>query len=175
MTPRATFWVAAAAVLSLVSPGAWGAWHGTGNRNAPLASARVGYQLTGSNVTGGGTGYSGSFVLPLLGLASDTFSVKNTGTAPETITATVGVGGVNIGSLTVYGCPNTFSGVTCTGRVTLTTSPGPFTMATSLAPGATYNLAVQITGILGLGVTVTIPANSITLAWVGGGANRTSG
>ena len=59
--------MAAAAVLSLVSSGAWGAWQGTGARNGSLASARLGYSLSGAEVTGGGTGYSWGFLLSLLG------------------------------------------------------------------------------------------------------------
>lgn len=165
--PRATFWVAAAAVLSLVSPGVWGAWQGTGARNAALASARLGYSLSGSNVTGGGTGYSWSFLLSLAG-ASDRFSVTNTGSVAETIRATMTVSGLNVGTnATVYGCANAFSGTTCTGRTTLATVPGStptqVTLATNLAAGSTYNIAVSVPGLLGLTITVAAPANTFTI------------
>ncbi len=153
--------MAAAAVLSLISPGAWGAWQGAGARNASLASARLGHSLSGSNVTGGGTGYSKNFVLPLAGLSTDHFSVTNTGSVAETIGATATVSGLNLGSVAIYGCPNSFSsGITCTGRVTLATGAGA--------------LAVQVTGVLGLSVTVAMAANTFTIT-PRTGINRTSG
>ena len=165
--PRATLWVAAAAVLSLVSPGAWGAWQGTGARNATLASAKLGYSLSGSNVTGGGTGYSWGFLLSLTG-ASDRFSVTNTGSVAETIKATMTVSGLNVGTnTTVYGCSNAFSGTSCSGRVTLASVPGStptqITLATNLAAGSTYNIAVSVPGLLGLTITVAMPANTFTI------------
>ena len=160
--------MAAAAVLSLVSPGAWGAWQGTGARNGTLASARLGYSLSGAEVTGGGTGYSWGFLLSLLG-ATDHFSVTNTGSVAETIRGTVSVSGLSVGTnTTLYGCANTFSGISCSGRVTLGTVPGGntptvITFATNLAAGATYNIAVSVPGLLGLTVTVSIPANTWTI------------
>jgi hypothetical protein len=165
--PRATLWVAAAAVLSLVSPGAWGAWQGAGARNASLASAALGYSLTGSNVTGGGTGYSWGFLLSLTG-ASDRFSVTNAGSVAETIRATMTVTGLNVGTnVTVYGCANAFTGTSCTGRTTLGTVPGStptqITLATNLAAGSTYNIAVSVPGLLGLTITVAMPANTFTI------------
>jgi hypothetical protein len=176
--PRATWVVAAAAVLSLVSSGTWGAWQGTGNRAGSLASARIGYSLSGDHVTGGGTGYSWGFLLSLLG-ANDQFSVTNTGSVTETISGTITVTGLNVGNnATVYGCTNTFSGTSCTGRVTLATVPGgtptAVTIATNLAAGATYNLAVGLPGVLGLTITVAMPANSISIT-TRSGTNRTTG
>ncbi|WP_019873532.1 hypothetical protein [Sporichthya polymorpha] len=175
MKPRATFWVAAAAVLSLVSPGAWGAWHGTGNRNASLASAKLGYSLSGSNTSGGG--YNWSVVLSLLGLATDQFSVTNTGTVPETIEAHVASTGLNLGSVKVYTCTVPFgSGINCSGtRLDLGNAPGTKTLAASLPAGATRYVAVQATGILGLALNVTMAANSFAITPIGGGANRTNG
>lgn len=178
VAPRGTFWVAAAAVLSLVSPGAWGAWQGAGARNASLASAKLGYSLSGSNVTGGGTGFSWGFLLSLGG-ATDHLSVTNTGSVAETIKATMTVSGLNVGTnVTVYGCANTFTGTSCTGRVTLATVPGStptqVTLATNLAAGSTYNIAISVPGLLGLTVTVAMPANSFTVT-PRTGINRTSG
>lgn len=175
--PRATAWVAAAAVLSLVSPGAWGAWQGAGARNASLASAKLGYSLSGSNVTGGGTGYSWGFLLSLTG-ASDRFSVTNTGSVAETIKATMTVSGLNVGTnTTVYGCANAFSGTSCSGRVTLATVPGStptqVTLATNLAAGSTYNIAISVPGLLGLTITVAMPASSFTIT-PRAGINRTT-
>ncbi len=179
MTPRATVWVAAAAVLSLVSPGAWGAWQGTGARNATLDSARLGYSLSGSEVTGGGTGYSWGFLLTLGG-ATDHFSVTNTGSVAETISTTVTVSGLSVGTnTTIYGCANTFSGISCSGRVTLGTVPGgntptAITLATNLAASATYNIAVSVPRLLGVTVTVAMPANTFTIT-PRTGIDRTSG
>jgi hypothetical protein len=171
--------VAAAAVFSLVSSGAWGAWQGTGARNGSLASAALGYSLSGAEVTGGGTGYSWGFLLSLGG-ATDQFSVTNSGSVAETIRGTVSVSGLSVGTdTTLYGCANTFSGTSCTGRVTLGTVPGGntptvITFATSLAAGATYNIAVSVPGLLGLTVTVSIPANTWTIT-PRTGIDRTSG
>lgn len=174
---RATTLVAAtAAVASLVGPGAWGAWQDSGSRAGGLHSAELGYSLTGSNVTGGGTGYNWSFLLSLAG-ATDHLSVTNTGSVAETIRATVSISGLG-SSVTVYGCPNTFSGITCTGRATLGSaspgSPATIDVATTLAAGATYNLAVRVPGLLGLTVTVLMPANTFTIV-PRTGINRTSG
>ena len=175
MTPRATLPVAAAAVLALVSSGAWGAWQGTGNRNASLSSAQLGYSLSGAHVTGGGTGYSWAFLLSLLG-ADDRFSVTNTGSVAETISGTITVTGAN--NVAIYGCANAFSGTTCSGRVTLATlannTPTSVTLATNLAAGGTYNIAVGVPGLLGVNVTVSMPANSMVIT-LRAGINRTSG
>lgn len=178
MAPRGTFWLAAAAVLALVSPGAWGAWQGTGARNASLASAKLGYSLSGSNVTGGGTGFSWSFLLSLAG-ATDHFSVTNTGSVAETIKGTMTVSGLSVGTNTVvYGCANTFSGTSCSGRTTLASVPGStptlVTLATNLAAGSTYNIAVSVPALLGVTVTVAVPANSFTIT-PRTGIDRTSG
>jgi hypothetical protein len=174
--PRATWVVAAAAVLSLVSSGTWGAWQGTGARNGTLTSAQLGYSLTGSNVTGGGTGYSWGFLLSLAG-ATDHFSVTNTGSVAETISGTMTVTGLGA-SATVYGCANAFSGTTCTGRVTLATvpngTPTAVTLATNLAASGTYNIAVSVPGLLGVTVTVAMPANSMAIT-LRSGIDRTSG
>jgi hypothetical protein len=177
--PRSTWVVAAAAVLSLVSSGTWGAWQGTGARNNTLASARLTYSLSGDNVTGGGTGYSWGFLLSLLG-ANDQFSVTNTGTVAETISGTFSVTGVNVGTTTtIYGCTNAFSGLSCSGRVMLGTVPGgntptTITLATNLAAGSTYNLAVGVPGLLGLAVTVSMPANTVVIT-PRTGIDRTAG
>jgi hypothetical protein len=176
--PRATWVVAAVAVLSLVSSGTWGAWQGTGARNGSLTTAQLGYSLSGTNVTGGGTGYSWGFLLSLGG-ATDHFSVTNSGSVAETISGTMTVSGLNVGTnVTVYGCANAFSGTTCSGRVTLATVPGStptvVTLATNLAASGTYNIAVSVPGLLGLTVTVAMPANSMAIT-LRAGINRTSG
>lgn len=178
MRIRATWPVAVASVLSLVSSGTWAAWQGTGARNNAVGAAKIGYSLSGDEVTGGGTGYSWGFLLSLLG-ANDQFSVTNTGTVAETITATMTVSGLNVGTnTTVYGCTNNFSGTSCSGRVTLATVPGStatsVTLATNLAAGATYNIAVAVPGLLGLTITVNIPANTFAIT-TRAGMNRTSG
>ena len=178
-SPRATWVVAAVAVLSLVSSGTWGAWQGTGARNNTLSSAKLTYSLTGSNVTGGGTGYSWGFLLSLAG-ASDTFTVNNTGTVAETVTATVSVSGLSVGTnTTIYGCSNTFSGTSCSGRTTLGTVPGgntptSITLASNLAAGSSYNIAVSVPGLLGLTITVSMPANTFVITHRSG-IDRTSG
>lgn len=169
--------MAAAVVLSLVSPGAWGSWQATGSRNGTLSSAKLGYSLSGTNVTGG-TGYSWGFTLSLAG-ANDSFTVTNTGTVAETISATVTVSGLNVGTnTTFYGCSNAFSGTSCTGRTTLGTVPGStataITLASGLAAGSSYNVAVSVPGLLGLTVTVSIPANTFAIT-LRSGTDRTSG
>ncbi len=169
---------AAAAVCSLVSPGAWGVWQDSGSRAGGLQSAEFGYSLSGSHVTGGGTGFNWGFLLSLGG-ATDHLSVTNTGSVPETIKATMTVSGVNVGTnTTVYGCANAFSGTSCTGRVTLASVPGStatqVTLATNLAAGATYNLAISVPGVLGVTVTVAMPANSFTIT-TRNGIDRTAG
>jgi hypothetical protein len=176
--PRATWVVAAAAVLSLVSGGTWGSWQGTGARNGSLAVAQFGYSLSGSHVTGGGTGYSWSFLLGL-GTADDQFSVTNTGSVIETISGTITVTGLNLGAnVTVYGCTNTFTNTTCTGRATLGTvsnnTPTVVTLAPNLAAGATYNISVGVPSLVGVNITVAMPANSMVTA-VRSGINRTTG
>lgn len=176
--PRSTWVVAAAAVLSLVSSGTWGAWQGNGNRAGTLSSARLTYSLSGSNVTGG-TGYSWGFLLSLAG-ATDHFSVSNTGSVTETISGTFTVSGLSVGTnTTIYGCTNTFTGTTCSGRTTLGTVPGgntptTITIATNLAAGSTYNLAVSVPGLLGLTVTVAMAANTVAIT-PRTGIDRTSG
>jgi hypothetical protein len=180
VAPRATLWVAAAAVLSLVSPGAWGAWQGTGARNGSLASAQLGYSLSGAAVTGGGTGYSWVVALGLLGSATDHLSVANTGSVAETIKATVAVSGVNLGSpMTLYGCPVPFTGsITCASRVTIGSvsagSQSVLTLATNLAAGTTYYLAASLSTVLALTVTTSMAANSFTIT-PRTGIDRTSG
>jgi hypothetical protein len=168
--------VAATAVLALVSPGSWGSWQAAGNRAGSLQSAALGYSLAGTNVTGGGTGYSWNFLLSLAGKA-DNLSITNTGSVPETISATVAITGVGA-SATLYGCTNAFTGtpaLTCTGRLTLGSvshgSPASITLATTLAAGGTYNLAVNVPGLLGLTVTVTMSSFVITPRT---GTNRTT-
>ena len=176
MKPRATIWVAAAAVLSLVSPGAWGAWQGAGARNASLAAASLGYSLSGSNVTGGGTGYSWVLTLGLLGSSTNHFAVTNTGTVAETIEATVSTGGVNLGSLTVYACAVPFSGLNCaSGAATLRSGAGDIALTTNLVAGGTRYIAVHISTVAALTVTTTIAANTFTITPKSLGPNRTTG
>ena len=42
-------------------------------------------------------------------------------------------------------------------------TPTQLTLATNLAAGASYNIAVSVPGLLGLTVTVAAPANTFTI------------
>lgn len=181
VVPRLTATVGAAAALAaVVSPGTWGAWQDTAHRAGGLHTAEFDYSLTGDQVTGG-TGFSWALSISV-GASTKQFILTNTGSVPETIRANVSISGLGA-EADLYSCPVPFTGaITCASRtslgtVTPGTSPKTVTLASTLAAGASRHIAIQVPGLLGLlglAVTVTIPAASFAIS-PPAGSDRTAG